>query len=237
VDVAGVSNEVANAKAKAMRELKRDIESAIGSDNDMQADTGTVGWQLRGLGSWIASGAQTTNAVPANYLTPANSISTTTSTAITESTFNAVFQSIYETVGGKKDFYLYAGPTLKSTISKFQRQTTTAGTLSYMVTQDATENQVTLNVEVYQGDFHTVNVVRDLFNGIASDAAVNAMNTAQSRNRGYVVDPELVGVGYMIGMESVEYPDLGGGRRGAVQAVLTLMCKNPRGLGKFAGAS
>ena len=237
VEVAGVSNEVANAKAKAMRELKRDIEAAIGSDNDMQADNGAVGWQTRGLGSWIASAAQTTNAVPANYLSLNGAINTTTSGAQTESTFNATFQALYEVMGGKHNYYLYAGPTLKSTISKFQRQTATAGFLNYMVTQDATQNEITLNVEVYDGDFHKVNVVPDLFNGVVTDAAVNAFVTALSRCRGYIIDPELVGVGYMIGMESVEYPDLGGGRRGAVQAVLTLMVKNPRGLGKFSGAT
>ena len=35
-DVAGVSNEVANAKMKKLREIKRDIEAAIGADNEMQ---------------------------------------------------------------------------------------------------------------------------------------------------------------------------------------------------------
>jgi hypothetical protein len=47
----------------------------------------------------------------------------------------------------------------------------------------------------------------------------------------------LVGLGYMLGIESNELPDLGGGRRGFILAALTLMVKNPLGLGKFAGSS
>ena len=82
-------------------------------------------------------------------------------------------------------------------------------------------------------------VVPDLFNGCATAANETAVfaPTNQSRARGYVIDPELVGIGYYIGMQSEEFPDQGGGRRGAVESTLTLMIKNPKGLGKFAASS
>ena len=94
-DVAGVSNEVANAKMKKLREIKRDIEAAIGADTEMQADSGTVPYLMRGLGMWIG-GTQTVHAVPTAYATPSNSINNTAIASLTETLFNGVFQSIFE---------------------------------------------------------------------------------------------------------------------------------------------
>lgn len=238
-DVAGVSNEVANAKAKKMREIKRDIESAIGSDNEMQADNGSVPYLFRGLGMWIG-GTQTVHAVPSLYTTPANSQNTTATSSLTESLFNTVFQSIYEQNGGKRAYTLYAGPALKRYISAFQRVTGASGTTqTYQVIQGAEEHQIDLHVELYEGDFHSVTIIPDLFNGLVSAAntATAFPITNQSRARGYVIDQDLVGIGYMIGLENMELPDQGAGRRGLIKSVVTLMVKNPKGLGKFAASS
>ena len=54
---------------------------------------------------------------------------------------------------------------------------------------------------MYVGDFHTVTIVPDLFNGIL-DSADPSSTTDQQKARGYVIDPELVGIGYMLGIES-----------------------------------
>jgi hypothetical protein len=234
---AGVSSEVAESKSKAMREIKRSIESAIGSDNEMQQDNGSIPYLFRGLGKWIQATAQSINPVPAIALTPSASIDTTATASLTESAFNDVFQSIFQVNGGRRSYTLFAGPSLKRAISNFQRATSTSNTTNtYRVTQDATENRIDLNVTVYEGDFHTVTVVPDMFNGLLTGAAVTAP-TNQQKARGYVIDPSLVGISYMIGMQSVENPNLGGGRRGFVHSALTLMVKNPKGLGKFAGSS
>jgi hypothetical protein len=235
-DNAGTKSMVANAKTKAAREVKRSIEAAVGSDNDMQADTGVVPWKTRGLGSWIKSTAQTTNPVPTAFLTPSANIDTTATGSLTETLFNDVFQSIFQQNGGRRNYTLFAGPNLKRAISKFQRQEGTTTAKSYMVTQNAEDNRIDLNVTVYEGDFHTVTIVPDLFNGILDGAAVTT-TTNQQKARGYVVDLSLVGIGYMIGLNARELENQGGGRRGFVGATLALVCKNPRGLGKFAGSS
>lgn len=240
VDVAGVSNEVANAKAKSMRELKRDIESTLGSDNDRQQDNGVQPYLLRALGTWISSSGPSD--VPIAYRTPANSINSTATGSLSEDQFNQVFQSVYESNGGKRGYTLYAGPSLKRAISKFQRQQGNTTALSYMVTQEADEEKITLNVEVYEGDFHIVTVIPDLFNGVVTDATQGASSgtsfvTNQTRARGYVIDHDLVSFGYMIGMESVELPDQGGGKRGYVHGIGTLIVKNPKGLAKFNATS
>lgn len=231
---AGISSEVAQSKIKAMRELKRDIEAAIGSDNDRQQEAPPSPYKFRALGKWINTSPGTD--VPAAFRTPSASIDTTTSGALTESAFNDVFQSIFQQVGGRRSYSLFAGPLLKRTISKFQRAEGTTTMKSYMVTQEATQHQIDLDVTIYVGDFHTVTIIPDLFNGLLDNADPTS-TTSQQKMRGYVIDPDLVGIGYMLPIESNEIPDLGGGRRGFVLAALTLMVKNPLGLGKFAGAS
>ena len=232
---AGVSNEVANSKTKTLREIKRSIEAMIGSDNDRQQDNGTVPYKSRALGKWISNSIGSD--VPAAFNTPSASIDTTATASLSEANFNDVFQSIFQQVGGRRSYTLYAGPALKRAISSFQRATGSSGTTkTYMVTQDATEHQIDLNVTLYEGDFHTVTVVPDLFNGLLDGAAVGT-TTNQQKARGYVIDPELVGIGYMFGMESNELPDFGGGRNGYVRSCVTLMVKNPLGLGKFAATS
>jgi hypothetical protein len=234
---AGVSDEVANSKEKAMRVVKRSIEATIGSDNEIQSDTGTVGYKMRALGKYIQATAHSVEVIPAAYLTPAASIDTTATASLTEPLFNDVFQSAFQAVGGARSYTLFAGPSLKRAVSNFQRATGAAGTTkTYMVTQDATEKKISLNVTFYDGDFHTVTVVPTLFNGLL-DGAQPGTPTNQQKARGYVINPDLVSLSYMIGLGSHELEDQGGGRRGFVDAALTLVVKNPKGLGKFAGSS
>lgn len=243
-DVAGVSNEVANAKMKKLREIKRDIEAAIGSDNEMQADNGSVPYLFRGLGMWIG-GTQTVHAVPTLFQTPANSLNNTATASLTETNFNTVFQSIFEQNGGKRAYTLTAGTNLKKYISLFQRVTGASGTTqTYQVVQAAEQHEIDLHVDLYNGDFHTVTIIPDLFNGLLSQSqgvsgtvGASFPLSNQSRARGYVIDPDLVGVGYMIGLNNQELPDQGAGRRGLIKTVLTLMVKNPKGLGKFYATS
>lgn len=232
---AGVQSEVAQSKSKKLREIKRDIESAIGSDNDMQADNGTVPYLTRGIGSWVNNSAQTTNAVPASFRTPTGSIDSTATASLTEATFNGVFTSIYQQSGGKRAYTLFAGPSLKSAISNFQRVTGATGTTkTYQVCQDASEHAIDLNVEMYRGDYHDVSIIPTLFNGVVSgDTTI----TNQRKARGYVIDPELVSLGYMKGLGSQELENQGGGRRGYVDAIISVVVKNPLGLGKFAATS
>jgi uncharacterized protein YoaH (UPF0181 family) len=231
---AGISSEVAQAKAKGLREIKRDIESAICSDNEMRADNGVLGWNTRGFGNWIKATAQTVNAVPTAYLTPSAAIDATATASLTEANFNAVFQAVFEQNGGRRNYQLFAGPSLKSAVSNFQRVTGAGGTTkTYQVTQDASENAIDLNVEMYRGDYHDVQVIPTLFNGRVDGGGI----TAQVRARGYVIDPELVGWGYMKGIEQVEFPPRGGGRSGVIEAIGTVVVKNPLGLGKFAATS
>ena len=232
VNTAGVSSEVANSEAKSMRELKRDLESAICSTQDRQAEAGSgTPYKTRGLGKWLANGGTAGAApsdLPAAYQLPSASLDSTAT--VLESHFNAVVQSRYETVGNAgARLTLIAAPDLKAQISNFTRADTSSNDSTYSVTQDATTKQVTLSVNVYDGDFGLVNIVPSLFNTRTSGS-----NTIDD-DWGYLIDPELIGLFVLKAESNTELENQGGGRRGYTDVIAGLACFNPLGFGVFEG--
>jgi hypothetical protein len=90
--------KIAQAEAKAIRELKRDIEATLCSTNVKQQATDVLPYKMTGLGGFIDSAAADTT-VPAGFKTPASSIYTTTeslATPFNETAFNDIISSIFE---------------------------------------------------------------------------------------------------------------------------------------------
>ena len=126
---------------------------------------------------------------------------------------------------------LIAGPKLKRAVTDFARSEggTTATALS--VNEDAASRSITLNISQYEGDFGIINIVPSLFNGRTSGSStING-------TRGYLIDPGLITVHTLKAESSYEHDDLGGGRRGYADAILTLSVGSPLAHGKFDAAS
>ncbi|MDP4988319.1 MAG: DUF5309 domain-containing protein, partial [Porticoccaceae bacterium] len=163
---AGIKDEVANAKAKAFIEMKRDIEAAICSDQEMQTTNPT---KLRGLGTWIQNGAQTVNPVPVDYRSPTGHINTTATASLVDASINGVLQSVYESSGNDMARYtLVAGPALRSAVTLLQRSAGAGAGNPYTVNQDAKSHKIDLKVSEYMGDYGRIFVVPTLFNGRTS---------------------------------------------------------------------
>jgi hypothetical protein len=210
---------VAQAEAKSMRELKRDVEAAICSDNDRSVENGAgTPYALRGLGNWLSSSGPSD--VPAAYRTPSASIATSQPN---ETTFNDIIASIYTVNGEANNLTLIAGVALRKVISNFTRSAGTASSEAvYRVNQDASAKKVTHSVTLYESDFGIVNVIN------ANPACM------PSANRGYVVNPKYLGFNTLIPMGSTRLENQGGGERGFVDMVGTLVCKHPGAHGKIA---
>jgi len=212
---------VAQAEAKSMREIKRDIEATIASANEMTVENGAgTPYGMRGLGKWIQDTAQATNPVPAAYRTPVGSIISST---ISESTFNTMVGSIFSRNGEMNSLTLVANVALRQLISNFTRSTTAASSQTYHVNQDATSKQITLSVNLYDSDFGLVKIV----NGNPS-----CMPTA-STNVGYVLNPKYLGFNTLIPMGATRLENQGGGERGFIDVAGTLVCKHPQAHGKI----
>ena len=223
VDTAGVANEFANAEAKAVRNVKRSIESAFCSSQDRQSDAGSgTPYKTRGMLKWLGVGGQPSD-IPAAYQNVAND---TTGTQ-TEATFNSVLQELYQANGMPGgQLTLIAGPSLKQEISNFSRQlAATNGT--YVVNQDAESRKITLTVNLYEGDFGNVAIVPSLFvNRTSGSDTIDA-------DAGLLIDPEFVGMHSLKAESATELEDQGGGRRGFVDVIAALACYSPKAHGFF----
>ena len=213
---------VAQAEAKSMREIKRDIEATIASDNEMTVENGAgTPYGMRGLGKWIQSTAQATNPVPTAYRTPSGSIIAST---LSESSFNTMIGSIFAKNGEMNSLTLVANVALRQLISGFTRATPASAGVTYHVNQDATSKQITLSVNLYDSDFGLVKIV----NGNPS-----CMPTA-STNVGYVLNPKYLGFNTLIPMGASRLENQGAGERGFIDVAGTLCVKHPQAHGKIA---
>lgn len=213
---------IAQAEAKSMRELKRDIEATIASSNEMTVENGAgTPYGMRGIGAWVQATAQGTNPVPAAYRTPSGSILATT---VTETTFNGMIGSIFSRNGEMNSLTLVANTALRQVISGFTRAQPASAGVTYHVNQDATSKAITLSVNLYDSDFGMVKIV----NGNPS-----CMPTA-STNVGYVINPKYLGFNTLIPMGATRLENQGGGERGFIDVAGTLVCKHPQAHGKIA---
>lgn len=237
-DLAGVGKKQAfnKAAAKSLVELKIDIESVLGSDNDSvaaagnQASGGTAN-QTRGLGSWISSSAQadTATAVPAAYRTPAGSINTTAPGSLTESAVIDVLESMFTVRRQRRNYDLVCGTALKKAFSGFIRtQTGSTNVMSSIrtFTQDLESKKIVNVIDIYESDFGTLSLHPSVYLG-GADAASKAA-------RGYVLDMDLVEIRFNRKPNMEKLPVDGAGPRGYVDAIFGVACANPEVLGKFA---
>lgn len=213
---------IAQAESKSMREIKRDIEATIASNNEMTVENGAgTPYGMRGLGKWIQSTAQATNPVPVDYRTPSGSVISST---ISESSFNGLIGSIFAKNGEMNSLTLVANVALRQLISGFTRATPASAGVTYHVNQDATSKAITLSVNLYDSDFGLVKII----NG--NPSCMPTDNT----NVGYVINPKYLGFNTLIPMGGTRLENQGGGERGFVDVAGTLVVKHPQAHGKIA---
>jgi len=232
-NVAGAkAGELARAVDKKLEELGRDIEATMCSDNDTQADTGALPYKTRGLGSWIASSAQSVLPVPAAFLTPAASINATAMASLTEALFKAVLTSVYTQRGKNQDLVLLCGTALKETLTGFTATTSGAAnvfTTSRSYQASLNDRKIISNVLVYEGDFNTIKLVPSLLLAVGTSNAPT--------RRGYLLDLDMLELCWNKMPQVMPLPDLDGGPRRLVKAIFALKVLNPLALGKFNATS
>ena len=221
--------KIAQAEAKAIRELKRDIEATLAGTQDSAVENGAgVANALRGLGNWIDSAGPAD--VPATFRTPAASIVDVTDDVFAESELNGLISSIFKVTGTSDNLMLVADTALRTDISDFARIGGVSGDSVRSVNYDGNSGSIKLSVDLYQSDHGIVSVV---------NANPDCMPTqaGQAGMAGYVVNPEYYGVHELIPMGSTRLPNLGGGERGFVDCALTLGVYHPGAHGKITASA
>lgn len=210
--------KIAEAEAKAIREMKRDIEATVAGTQDRAVEDGsTTAYALRGLGDWLDSAGPAD--VPSDYRTPAASIHS--SGTLTESAFNGLVASIFSKTGTVDALTLVAGTTLRRTISGFARSDGNSSENVFHVNQMATDKEITLSVNTYDSDFGIITVI----NGNPACMPLNSY--------GYLLNPDYIGIAELMSIGSTRLPNQGGGERGFIDAALTLQVYSPLAHGKI----
>ena len=214
--------KIAQAEAKAIRELKRDVEATIAGTQDSSTEDGAgTANALRGLGDWLDGAA---GGVPAAFQTPGDSIYTTTeanATAFSESALNGIISSIFRVTGSASNLMLVADTGLRQVIADFARTSTSATDNVRSVNYDGNSGTIKLSVDLYESDHGVVSIVNQ-----NPDCAPNFGGNTTTGS-GYIVNPEYYGIHELIPMGSTRLPNLGGGERGFVDCALTLGVYHP----------
>jgi hypothetical protein len=212
--------KIAQAEAKAVQELKRDIEATICSNNDRSVeDGGGTVYGMRGLGDWIDSTGPSD--VPAAYRTPAASINATT---FTETVFNNIITSRFRVSGASASTTLVADTALRRIISDFARTSASGDYSVRKVNYPGGEATLRFGVSLYESDHGMVSIVN-----MNPDCAPDTSN----KDTGYLIDPDYIAVADLISLGSTRLPNLGGGDRGFVDWTGTLVVKHPGAFGKI----
>lgn len=216
-DSAVVSNMV-NAAQKSMIECAVDKEAVICGDQVKVPDVpGTTAGVTTGLGALIDA---TSADVDALYRTPAASIYSGTKANFDDAALGAVIASMWEQSTMIQDLWLIAGSGLREHIvAEFTRTAGSASQIDYNVSGGG--QTIPWMVELYDSQFGQVKIK----NGNP--------NCMPSTDRGYLINPELLYVAEYQGLESENYPFLGGSYTGAVDTRFALMTTGPNGLGKI----
>tara|TARA_R110002153_G_scaffold79561_5_gene202990 strand:+ start:1864 stop:2889 length:1026 start_codon:yes stop_codon:yes gene_type:complete len=221
--------KIAQAEAKAIREIKRDIEATLSGTQAGSVENGAgVANTLRGLGNWLNGAA---GGVPAAFQTPAGSIYTTAEAAagatgpFSESALNDIITSIFTVTGSTNSLMLVADTGLRRVVSDFARfgADSVDGSNSGVrtVNYNGDSASIKLSVDLYQSDHGIVSVVN-----ANPDCTPNFGGTTTTGS-GYLINPEYYGVHELIPMGSTRLPNLGGGERGFVDCALTLGVYHP----------
>ena len=224
--------KLAQAEAKSIRELKRDIEATLCGIQDRAQENGAgTAYALRGLGDWIDSAGP--GDVPAAFRTPAASIADVTDDEFAESELNDLITSVFKVTGSSNSLMLIADTALRRDISDFARLGGVSGvdrdsvrTVNY----NGDSSKIKLSVDLYQSDHGIVSIV----NGNPDCMPTQAGQAGMS---GYLVNPEYYGIHELIPMGSTRLPNQGGGERGYVDCALTLGVYHPGAHGKITASA
>ena len=167
IDVApGGQGGLYNAsKAKSLIQLKRSIETAIGSGNDQAAGTSSAGSTLCGLGFWSdPAGVGNTFDTVAKQGFRSVSGSRVDFSSLTEATLRGLLQAVYEASGAKGEYKLFASPGIMNLVTDFTRATVSNDPV-FSFTQDVSGKTLIRSVLSFVSDFGSIDIIPALHLG------------------------------------------------------------------------
>jgi hypothetical protein len=203
VDKAGRDSEIAYQLAKRGKELKRDIEAVLLSNNARVAGNSTTAPETAGLPAWLTSNTSfgTSGADPTGDGTDARTDGT--QRAFSEAMLKSVMQSAW-TAGGNPSI-LMVGPYNKTVASGF------AGIAETRVAGGDAPTTIIGAADVYISDFGNITFVPNRF---------------QRERDAFLLDPEYASVCYLRPIQQIELAKTGDAEKRMVIAEFGLKVAN-----------
>ena len=244
--VAGVTNEMDDAVGDQMKEIARDMEKEIWSNQDSRPDDGLNGAQFRGLGRWIYEGTATLTLdaldlspttgfyelpIPVPFRTPSNQIFTGSIATMAETDIGTLIQAKYENTGASSEMTGFVTPVIKNRFgaySRYQANVTNFTSNVYVTNGKLKQDGVTLMgpvVDVYQSDWGTFRLVPVLTDFMPTSYTAFFLDMDQVRIRPLEMNAHF------------DLPIDGGGPKELLQNIFTVIPGDPRSHCKIAGTA
>ena len=209
VDKAGRASELAYQIAKKSKELKRDIESTLLTNQARVAGNSSTARKFGSIGSWVATNDDlgASGASPTGDGTDARTDGT--QRALTEASLKSVIKNVWNAGGNPS--VIMVGPFNKQKISGF-----TGGSTRFDASEDKT---LYTSIDVYSSDFGDLEVVPNRF----------------SRDRdAWVLDMDYWSVGFLRDFTMHELSKTGDSEKRQLLVELSLISRNEAASGLVA---
>jgi hypothetical protein len=212
---AGVDKQYAHQMALKSKELKKDVEFALLSNQLAAAEGGGAGRKMQGLPCWLwdnyDGGSGGASAVYGSSAAVAG-----TKRAITQALVTGMLTEIYE-AGGNPD-RIMAAPSVRVKLSSVLR-----GTADNQI-EWAEKKKAYSVVDVFVSDFGAVRLIPN---------RVQA-GVTYSQDAAFVIDPEYWKVAYLRGFREERLANTGDSMKGMINVECTLQASNPASSGIIA---
>jgi len=215
---AGVSKQYAYQMAQRTKELKKDLEFALLSNQMAAAESGGNGRTMRGLPCWFTaanSDLGTGGAVADDTQTPPAACTAGTARVPTQAMLTTLLTDVYEE-GGNPDRIMMA-PDIRVKMSSVLG----AGVTKM---ENVEKKKATAVIDVFVSDFGTLQLVPN---------RVQAYET-YSAKAAFVLDPTYWKVAYLRGFQEEKLARTGDSLKGHVLVEATLEARNPLSSGMLA---
>lgn len=219
VKKAGQKTAMAYQKAKLMKELKRDIEAAVLSNNAAVAGNSTTASKMAGFGTMVytnissgATGSTTAHTSGAATVAPVSG----TDRAFTETLLKDVVKLAYTNSGSIPKMVVMT-PTAKTTFSGF----TGIAVNRYQVNKGQ-QGRIVGGADVYMSDFGELEIVPHYI------MATSAPNDV------FLINPEFASLAFLDGFRSEEIGKSGDSEKQLITVDVTLRIDSEKAMAKIA---
>lgn len=224
-EMAGIKNMVAYKVAQKSKELKRDMEATLTSDQVAVVGNNSTPRKTAALGSWIVTNwyQVATGGSPAAPQMSSGSdghpntaaVDGTTAVAFSETHLKTMIQNVWTQGGDVQGSFVMVGPYNKTVVSSF-----TGISTRFTDVPAGKQAQIVGAADVYVSDFGKVTIVPNRF---------------QPENRAYLVDPSMLAITHLRPFKVETMGKTGDATKRQLIVEYGLRAKNEKGLGTVRG--